>query len=529
LIFTFVLVGALAFNMVVVPTAKAASERTTSNETLEESDDDSLEGFEDDDDSLEGFEDDDDSLEGFEDEGEIEDVSIDVKSLTITPMEPSFFSFGGFIREDIAYSYQRDDPDLSRIRSTLNLNADVKLFADWKIKMVWNGFFDYAYSRIGRDRFTDETLDTYESDSEIRDFFIDGSIFDWLRFKVGRQIIAWGESESTQITDMANPRDMTELGMVDIEDARIPVTATKFSILYDAWEVNLVAIGEIRPNKIPAEGSEFDMFQPLRTLPIIEIEDEETPKSEAHNTEVLFRLFKSFNGGDVSFVWADVYDDFPHLDFNGLELEALPPQSPVRFSPKLRLIPRHKRIKTLGFSGNKASGSWLFKAELARQMGKALARDDFLTQLEDAQNTLLLGKRFFSSDTELIKTWSEKDLLHLMAGFEYSGMDDLSIGLEAFAEKIEDYQDYLMDRETGGSISLILTYTALNDTLNARLFWLRFSRGEGDVVRVNVDYDIVDALNVSGGFIVYEATDEESTLHLYKNNDRVFAALKYSF
>ncbi|MCP4753163.1 MAG: hypothetical protein GY866_19920, partial [Proteobacteria bacterium] len=117
LIFTFVLVGALAFNMIVVPTAKADSERTTSNQTLEENDDD----------SLEGFEDDDDSLEGFEDEGEIEDVSIDLKTLTITPMEPSFFSFGGFIREDIAYSYQRDDPDLSRIRSTLNLNADVKL------------------------------------------------------------------------------------------------------------------------------------------------------------------------------------------------------------------------------------------------------------------------------------------------------------------------------------------------------------------------------------------------------------------
>ncbi len=485
-----------------------------------------------DDDSLEGFKDEEDNTAGFEEDDAFTDIKVDVKAIESETGKSSIFSFGGFFKEEIAYSYAHeeveyrdnyDKPDFYKIRSTLNLSFDLDLPAKWKAKLNWNGFYDYAYTRIGRDDFSDETLETYESESEIRDFFIDGGLTDWFRIKIGRQIIAWGQSESTQLNDMANPRDSRELGMVDIEDARIPVTATKLSFLFGSWETNLVAIHEIRGDKIGGAGSEFDALQSLRALGIT-IKDEEIPENEADNTEYLVRLFKSFNGGDVSLIWSDVYDDSFYLDLYSAQLLSLPPDSAIA----LTLIPRHKRIKTFGFSGNLVSGSWLFRTEIVRKIGKAIAREqsDLLNQLQvlfaDLSTTVL-------TEDDGAKSWSEKDTTQVMFGFDYSGIDDLTITFEAVGEKIENYEKNLSDSETGVELAAQITYSALNDTFEANLVWVNLRGSNGDIVRLNVDYDIVDALTVSGGFIVYEASDEEATLYAFRNNDRTFASLKYSF
>ncbi len=493
----------------------AESSQTVNSEEIED-DVDSTEGFEDEGDSMEGFEEGDDSTEGFEegDNSGFADVAVDVESIDTGSVEESFLSFGGFVKEEVGYSYEHENPDFSKIRTTVNLNVDFKLFSDWKAKIVGNGFYDYAYSRIGRDEFTDETLESNESESEVRDFFVEGGLSSWLRVKIGRQIIAWGESEGTQISDMANPRDMRELGMVDIEDARIPVTATKLSVLLGSWEANAVAIHEIRAHKMPPPGSEFDTFQALGANGIL-VRDEEIPE----NTEYLVRVFKSFNGGDVSLVWADVYDDVFYLDFY---------EPSMLSSEKILFTPRHQRINVVGFSGNMVSGSWLLKTEMARKTDKAFALSQSSMMARIFSN-LSVPAATFAEDSELIRTWSVKDLLQTMIGLEFSGIDDVSISLEASVETIEDYDDNLMNKEQTGSASLFLTHSALNGTLNTRFILIHFTDNNGDVYRVNVDYDIIDALNISVGMIVYEASSEEGMVYAFRKNDRLFAALKYSF
>jgi len=450
------------------------------------------------DESPEGFEDDEDGMEGFGDEGDesvgLGEIKIDMAAIR-TEGEVSPYTFGGFIREEIGYSHAHDDPDFSKIRTTLNLSLDAKFFDDWKGKFVWNGFYDYAYSRQGREKFTDETLDAYESESEIRDFYLDGPLTDWLRVKAGRQIIAWGESDTAQITDMANPRDLREIGMVDIEDARIPVAATKLSALLDSWEFNFVVIHEFRTNKIGTEGSEFDLLGGLRKSGAT-IEDEDLPEKNKQ-TETLFRVFKSFNGGDFSLVWADTFNDSFYLDRKSSGA----------------LVPKYKRVKTLGASGNFVSGSWLFKAELAKKFGKALA----LSQAE--VQGLKSGERI----------WSEKDVLEGMIGADYSGISDLTITIEATGEKILAYDDALNDREIGGGFSLRLAHAALNDTLKSTLFWVHYTDNNGDVIRADVSYDLIDALQVSGGVINYLASEPDAVVYPFRDNDRIFASIKYSY
>jgi hypothetical protein len=483
----------------------------------------------DDDSELSDFEEDDTA--GFGEEKGFGDIKVDLQDTGIMPVEESMITFGGFFKEEADYSYAKDDPDYSKIRSTLNLSLDLKISEDWQAKIMWNGFYDYVYSYRGRDKFTDETLEVYESESEFRDVYVDGGITRWMRIKIGRQIIAWGQSDTSQITDMANPRDLRELGMVDLEDARIPVGATKLAFLFGSLELDAVAIHEIRVNKTPAAGSEFDFLQDVRALSFYKIDDEEVPESNAENTEYLVRLFKVFNGGDFGVTWADVYEDYFHLDFSKLVVSNVLPD-PTKALFQLTVIPRHKRIKTYGFSANLVVGSWLYKTELARKVGIALARNDIETQLKAAVTSVAMSggsSKIFDEDSGVIKTWSEKNVLNGMIGVEYSGFTDITLSLEAVGEQIEDYEDNLNSKELTGQLSFIGTYTALNDTFDAQLFWIHFTGDNGDVFRVNAGYDLIDALNLSGGFIVYEATEEDATVYNLRKNDRVFLSLKYSF
>lgn len=498
-------------------------EDTGSGSGYEEEQDDSLEGF---------GEDDLDS--GFGEETGFTDVKVDRSSIESGVYEKQLLTFTGFFEEEIDYSHAHEDPDFSKIRSVLNLNLDFRFSDEWRAAANWNGFYDYSYTYRGRDEFTEETLETYETESEIRDFHIDGGLTDWMRLKIGRQIIAWGVSESSQLLDMANPRDMRELGMVDLEDSRLHVAATKFSFLFGGYELNAVAIHEMRGNKLPAKGSEFDLFTDLRGSSFMTIEEEEVPENSAENTEYLLRLFKPFNGGDFSIVWADVYDDAIYADFESLSIQYtfyMPP-IPPEVVPLLTLQPRHKRIKTYGFAGNLVSGSWLFKGEIAQKEGKALLRNDIDAQMQKVlQDSALLGKTLvtYDEESEIIQTWSEKDITQGMIGLEYSGITNLTVTLEAAIEKINDYEDNLDAKETTGQLAMIVSHSAMNQLLDTQFFWIHFTDNNGDVYRFNIGYDVIDALNVSGGMIFYEASDEEGTVYPYRNNDRVFAALKYSF
>ncbi|NQU62737.1 MAG: hypothetical protein HQ517_00415, partial [SAR324 cluster bacterium] len=263
-------------------------------------------------------------LEKVEDGDGFDTVTVDMTVIESPPDEEKPFQFSGFTKEELAYSHAWEDPDFSKIRTTVNLTLDLKLPATWQAKINWNGFYDYAYSWAGRDKFTAETLKSAESESEMRDLYLDGYPVPWLNLRIGRQIIAWGQSESMQVTDMANPRDMRELGLVDIEDARLPVVATKLSLLLSSWQINFVAIHEIRANKMAGAGSEFDALSVMRSAFIIE--DEEVPDSEISNTEYLIRVFKTFNGGDMGLVLADVYDDAFYLELTRIQLTGSQPQ-----------------------------------------------------------------------------------------------------------------------------------------------------------------------------------------------------------
>jgi len=143
--------------------------------------------------------------------------------------EKSAFDITGSSTLSTAYNYSHKAPEegatdyrgLSRLRAELLLELDTRLADDWKAFIRGKGFYDASYAINGRGEYTNDTLNTYENEVELRDFYILGKVSPSIDIKIGRQIVAWGKSDNIRVLDILNPLDNREPGMVDIEEMGI--------------------------------------------------------------------------------------------------------------------------------------------------------------------------------------------------------------------------------------------------------------------------------------------------------------------
>jgi hypothetical protein len=213
-----------------------------------------LEGFDDPD--AETGEDTDELLEGFDDETPSTESSI-------TEQKDSPFAIDGYTKFGVTYNYEHDAPEtgetdwrgFSRLRAELTLELKTTISDNWQAQISGKGFYDFLYGLRGHDEFTDEVVANYESELELGETYVIGSLLPSLDIKVGRQIVVWGKSDTIRITDVLNPLNFREPGLTDIEDLRLPVTMTRFDYYFNQWSITGIGVHEIRFNKTPVPGS----------------------------------------------------------------------------------------------------------------------------------------------------------------------------------------------------------------------------------------------------------------------------------
>ena len=470
---------------------------TSEDDSFEESDEDMDSFLEDDDDSFE-------ELNTFPSDQNIDELTLDMGN-----SESNDYSLSGYLKEELAYSHAKEDPYFSKVRSVLNLNFDYKHSEKTQVKLIWNGFYDDAYRIEGRDEFTDKTLEMYESESEIRDFYLNSTLSDWFQIKLGRQIIAWGQSDSFQVIDLVNPRDQRELAQTDIEDTRIPVAASKFSFFKSSWTLDMVWVHENRVNKTGQIGSDFDPFINLRTAGLV-VEQDDAPENKLENSEYFIRIFKAGEGYDFSFIVADMFDDDIHFSAEIKNKNTV---------PYTQLTPEHQKVKVLGLAANILSGAWIWKTESSYTYKKALSRNDLQQQIQ---------KHMLNPASDIV-TKNDKDVIKLMIGIEYSGFDDLLLIYEVMDNYIKDHNSTLLNEERETTQSFRFDYSMLNDQFSWQGFLHHLSDQNGMIMRTNISYDISDGWNIEAGVIDYMAEKEENTLYPYRNQDRIFSSVKVSF
>jgi hypothetical protein len=442
--------------------------------------------------------------EGFEDSDPFDRVDIRIEEPDAYSIGVNAFRLGGYLELDAAYAFEKDEDKLTRLEPSLFLETEYKPSEAVKFRASGRAFYNAAYDIEDKDKEIESRLDEEAAGFEPRDLYLGWKLDSIFSLRLGRQIIAWGASDYARVTDIINPRDLTRPGMIDLEDARLPVAAIRLSAVFNAWSVDAVTVHEHPGSKITGRGTDFDYYARLRE-PGIWINDKQTPDVGIDDTSLALKATHSFNGGDISLVMANTFDDQSFLRYDG-------PSGGV-----LIFTPEYDRVSTYGISSSLVKGSSLFKLETALRQNRRIARNDVLAQITSGL------------PASAIRTTSRRDQIAALVGFEYTGIRDLRLSVELEMTHTLDYQPYLNVDENQYRSYVQATRNMLNETLELDFFWIHLNPGDGDIFRFTGGYDIRDDLNIQTGIIFYASAEEDSDLYPYKDQDRVFLHVKYSF
>jgi hypothetical protein len=496
------------------------------------------------DDALEGFDSPapagvEEALDGFDD-GDADGVDEDLAGADGGEESPSeyrserFWEFTGSVSVGTSVNYlehsavsgvgkKTDWQGVSRLRTRLNLELDMDLPFEWKSRVSGFGYYDFAYLINGRSNFTREVKDEYEWEVDFNEVWVQGELLDDVDLKVGRQVVNWGRSDNLRVTDILNPVDIREPGLVDIEDLRRTVTMVKADYFWDRWAFSAIAIPEIRFNLSPVFGNDF--FSATSSLGTVgfALLREEIPSISLANTEWALSATGIYSGWDMSLYFARHWRDQAYLHPNFAVIPGPGPGDPPSASFAGSEL-RHSRLWMVGAGANYTVGSWLFKSEIAWQDGidYAISTPVDLTPFG--------GQGIVDIPVDTV----EKSRLDFMAGVEYYGITDTNISIEVANRHIfgfrEDMRPLFGLQENSLETSIRLSRTFLRERLELACVAVIFGlyAQDGSIVRLEGRYDVIDALELSGGIVFYQKGDPVP-FDTIKRNDRVFFEVKYSF
>ncbi len=486
--------------------------------------DSAMEGFDDapasslDENALSGFDEenledslDADAMAGFDDE---EREAIDMEE-----EKESWYSFSGYVSVLGAYNYAQKAPadlpanpafandkamdfrGLSRARTKLDLALDMKHSENWKSRFEVIGWYDASWAVHGKENYSDNVLDTYEYFYDIRDAYIQGTLSDSVDIKIGRQIVIWGKSDSIRITDVINPLDNREPGMVDIKDLRLTETMTKLDYYFGDYGLSGIIIHEPRLEIEPGFGSDYrprDVFGPA--IPDAKFPEQEQQSWALENTQFALSLDGRYEGWDLSWYAANVLNNrFSIVQEDG---ETLRP---------------YDKIYMVGAATNIVSGAWLYKAEAA----------------------YIMDINYRSVD-------DNKNRLDGLLGVDYSGFSKTVLSLELSDRHVFDYEEIMLKntfsqglipdyvREDTFQVAARASYTFDHD--NATLNYLISMLGasvkfqDGGFQRLWMDYKLNDSFTANAGVVDYIGGNGIVPFYnAIQNNDRVYAEVVYNF
>ncbi len=391
-----------------------------------------------------------------------------------------------YLATSIAYAHdapngsQPDDRGLTKLRVGSHLELDVE-WAGVEGHASGSGFRDLVYPIKKRNEFNHRVLQTYEADLEWDELWLRVSPLQTLDVQVGRQVVAWGRSETLRVVDVLNPIDNREPGVVDLADLRLPVAMTRIDYYPGRIGFTGIAIHEQRTDKQPEPGSEF--FPSGIPLP-----GRERPSNGGRDTEWALAVNGRFQGWDASLHWARVFADSPTLD------------------PDTGLL-KQARITLVGATGNYVIGNWLLKGEVARNRGLRYFG--------------IPRRRFARSD--------------VLLGIEYYGLRDASLSIDVVARRLHGFEDQLKrvpDVAERNAFESAIRYSGSfwNDSLRVTLLAVAFGEfgRDGSAYRASFSRELRSGLIAELGVAVYEG-GHSSLFDAFDENDRVFMSIKQSF
>jgi len=131
------------------------------------------------------------------------------------------FEMSGYLKNEVSMGLQTFN-DVSKIKNIFSLSGEYVINDNWAAFMSVRGWYDNVYDV--RDKY--DPAQHYMGHTQridwLRDCYLDYMNGPWF-LRLGRQQVAWGQSDGIPILDRVNPFDLTEYWLQDFVDMRIPL------------------------------------------------------------------------------------------------------------------------------------------------------------------------------------------------------------------------------------------------------------------------------------------------------------------
>ena len=381
--------------------------------------------------------------------------------------------------------FLRRAPGIEAIHSNINLGLNTKFAEVINFKLSgdvnwdWGGYFEstkYSYGPTS-------------ADFMLRDLFIDFYPIDGLWLRVGNQIIARGESNLLISSDIANPRDLSTIGLQDLDDIRLHIPSILAAYNIGSVKQEIIVFLDEKRNKVARPGTAFDPAAAFLGASIIT-----NASPVQNNISYSLRNKILLSGFEL---------DLSLGEYNNKQLSTL---SSSVSGNVTTLNTEQDRIIFLGLSGNIAFSDFVLKFDTSHKKGKR-----------------------FPYSNPLVGPWSENEVSEFSLSADYSGLRDLSINIELASAYIHNHSAQIANKQNEYGYSLRFDWRLYNDLLDISLQHANILGDNGSFSSVSAVYELSDSINIGSKFISFDSYNSTQQLYPYRHQDLIELTLDYYF
>ena len=422
---------------------------------------------------------------------------VEIDDVPDGPSTNSKLDYRGYVQQKLKYGtdtpdqnfpFERDQRGISQFRTDFFAEIRYQFNDSFQVQISGKNELDWIEWNREQPRESEQTWGADKNTFRLKDAFLDLTFSNDIWLRIGNQVLAWGESESLAVTDILSTQDLREPGQAELQDIREQIPAALISAPVLQGTLNTVLTWSAGADRFANSRDEF--------YPLIALKNSGT-EIETHSPdtkwELAFKYDYRINGGDLSFVAAEINKNTPDL------VPTLTPTNPGQTSA-FQFSQRRQRF--FGASANRAINSFLFRAELGRLRDTSQNNDVTFSHQEDQYRG--------------------------MVGAEYSGWNNWTISMEYNFIHHRSNEDVRQNSTDSGYI-FRSQYTALNEKLSNQFWFMKLAEEGGRIARWDLSYELRDNWELSTTLVNYENDNEASTLYPFRNNDTVNIAIKYGF
>ena len=384
--------------------------------------------------------------------------------------------------ESPAVPFFRRAPGIEALHSNINLGLNTKFAEAINFKLSGDVNWDWGYFESSK-----YSYGPTSADFMLRDLVIDFYPIDGLWLRVGNQIIARGESNLLISSDIANPRDLSTIGLQDLDDIRLNIPSILAGYNIGSLKQEVIVFLDEKRNKVARSGTAFDPAAAFLGASIV------TNISPAqHNISYALRNKMLLSGLEL---------DLSLGEYNNKQLSTL---SSSVAGNVTTLFTQQDRILFVGLNGN-------------------IVLSDFVLKFDTSHKK---GKRFPGSNP-LRGPWSEHEVSEFSFGADYSGFNDLSINIELANAHIHKHNIQLANEQNEYGYSVRFDWRLYNDLLDLSLQHANILGDNGSFSAFSVAYEYSDRINIGGKIISFDSDTNTQQLFPYRHQDLIQLTLDY--